>query len=202
MWPAARADLKMRVVSATFFLVAAKIVLLLVPYSFKWATDALAGDGAVPGWLPAALAAPLMLVVAYNVVRVVQMGFNQLRDALFASVGQHAVRQLAHRTFVHMHRLSLRYHLERRTGGLSRVIERGVKGIETVVRFTILNTLPTILEFALTAVVFALAYGLVYVAVIAVTIMGYVWYSVRATDWRIGIRKQMNESETDANTKA
>jgi ATP-binding cassette subfamily B protein len=202
MWPAARADLKMRVVWATFFLVAAKIVLILVPYSFKWATDALAGDGAAPGWLPAALAAPLMLVVAYNVVRVVQMGFNQLRDALFASVGQHAVRQLAHRTFVHMHKLSLRFHLERRTGGLSRVIERGVKGIETVVRFTILNTLPTILEFALTAVVFAVAYSLVYVAVIAATVVLYVWYSVWATDWRIGIRKQMNDSDTDANTKA
>ncbi|MBX3529917.1 MAG: ABC transporter ATP-binding protein/permease [Rhizobiaceae bacterium] len=202
MWPAARADLKMRVVWATLFLVAAKIVLLLVPYSFKWATDALSGDGAVPGWLPPALAAPLMLVVAYNVVRVVQMGFNQLRDALFASVGQHAVRQLAHRTFVHMHKLSLRFHLERRTGGLSRVIERGVKGIETVVRFTILNTLPTILEFALTAVVFAVAYSLVYVAVIAATVAIYIWYSVWATDWRIGIRKQMNESDTDANTKA
>ena len=91
-------------------------------------------------------------------------GFNQLRDALFASVGQHAVRQLAYRTFVHMHDLSLRFHLERRTGGLSRIIERGTKGIETIVRFTILNTAPTILEFALTAVIFAVAYGWLYVA--------------------------------------
>jgi ABC-type transport system involved in Fe-S cluster assembly fused permease/ATPase subunit len=202
MWPAARTDLKMRVVWASLFLVVAKIVLLLVPYFFKWATDALAGEGGAPAWLPPLLAAPLMLVVAYNVVRVVQMGFNQLRDALFASVGQHAVRQLAHRTFVHMHRLSLRFHLERRTGGLSRVIERGVKGIETVVRFTILNTLPTVLEFALTAAVFAIAYDWVYVAVIAATVVLYVWFSVWATDWRIGIRKQMNESDTDANTKA
>jgi ABC-type transport system involved in Fe-S cluster assembly fused permease/ATPase subunit len=86
-------------------------------------------------------------------------GFNQLRDALFARVGQHAVRQLAYKTFVHMHGLSLRFHLERRTGGLSRIIERGTKGIETIVRFTILNTAPTILEFALTAVIFGLAYG-------------------------------------------
>ncbi|TJX09794.1 MAG: metal ABC transporter permease, partial [Mesorhizobium sp.] len=98
--------------------------------------------------------APVMLVVAYNVLRLVQLGFNQLRDALFARVGQYAVRQLAFRTFVHMHQLSLRFHLERRTGGLSRIIERGTKGIETIVRFIMLNTAPTILEFALTASIF------------------------------------------------
>jgi ATP-binding cassette subfamily B protein len=202
MWPAGRTDLKARVVWASLFLVAAKLVLILVPYFFKWATNALDGGAGAPGWLPAALVAPVMLVVAYNVVRVAQMGLNQLRDALFASVGQHAVRELARLTFVHLHRLSLRFHLERRTGGLSRIIERGVKGIETVVRYTILNTIPTVLEFALTAAIFALAYGLVYVVVIAVTIAAYVWFSVWATDWRIGIRKAMNESDTDANTKA
>ena len=202
MWPAGRADLKARVLWASLFLVAAKLVLILVPYFFKWATNALDGGADAPGWLPAALVAPVMLVVAYNVVRVAQMGLNQLRDALFASVGQHAVRELARLTFVHLHRLSLRFHLERRTGGLSRIIERGVKGIETVVRYTILNTIPTILEFALTAAIFAVAYGLVYVAVIAVTIAAYVWFSVWATDWRIGIRQAMNDSDTDANTKA
>ena len=202
MWPADRADLKMRVVWATVFLVVAKLVLILVPYFFKWATDALDGGFVAPGWLPTMLVAPLMLVLAYNVVRVVQLGFNQLRDALFASVGQYAVRQLAHRTFVHMHRLSLRFHLERRTGGLSRIIERGVKGIEAIVRFTILNTLPTILEFALTAIIFAVAYGWIYVVVIAATVWLYTWFTVRASDWRITIRKEMNDSDTDANTKS
>ncbi|MEO9706747.1 MAG: ABC transporter ATP-binding protein/permease [Nitratireductor sp.] len=202
MWPADRADLKMRVVWASFFLVAAKLVLLMVPFFFKWATDALAGDGAAQPYLPAFLLAPVMLVVAYNVVRLLQWGFNQLRDALFARVGQHAVRQLAYKTFVHLHALSLRFHLERRTGGLSRVIERGVKGIETIVRFTILNTVPTILEFALVAVVFAVIYGLAYVAVIAATVWAYTWFTVRASDWRIAIRREMNESDTDANTKA
>jgi ABC-type transport system involved in Fe-S cluster assembly fused permease/ATPase subunit len=240
MWPSDRADLKMRVVWATvalvvaklvlvlvpyFFkwatdalngqftapdwapaalvaLVVAKLVLVLVPYFFKWATDALNGQFTAPDWAPAALVAPVMLVVAYNVVRIVQLGFNQLRDALFARVGQHAVRQLAYKTFVHMHALSLRFHLERRTGGLSRVIERGVKGIETIVRFTILNTLPTILEFALTAVIFAVAYGWIYVAIIAATVVLYTWFTVKASDWRIVIRRQMNDSDTDANTKA
>lgn len=202
MWPAGRGDLKGRVVWATVFLVVAKLVLMLVPYFFKWATDALNGQFTPPAWLPPALVAPVMLVVAYNAVRITQVGFNQLRDALFASVGQHAVRQLAYKTFVHMHRLSLRFHLERRTGGLSRIIERGVKGIETIVRFTILNTAPTVLEFALTAAIFAFAYGWIYVAVIAVTVALYTWFTVRASDWRIVIRKQMNDSDTDANTKA
>ncbi len=202
MWPAGRMDLKMRVLWATLFLVVAKVVLILVPYFFKWSTDALARDGGAQPDLPAFLLAPVMLVVAYNFVRIVQWGFNQLRDALFARVGQHAVRQLAYKTFVHMHRLSLRFHLERRTGGLSRIIERGTKGIETIVRFTILNTLPTILEFALTAVIFAVAYGWIYVAVVAATVVAYTWFTVWASDWRIAIRREMNDSDTDANTKA
>jgi ATP-binding cassette, subfamily B, heavy metal transporter len=202
MWPADRMDLKMRVVWATIFLVVAKLTLILVPYFFKWATDALAGEFQPPELLPGFLLAPVMLVLGYNLMRIVQWGFNQLRDALFASVGQHAVRQLAYRTFVHMHNLSLRFHLERRTGGLSRIIERGVKGIETIVRFTILNTVPTILEFALTAIIFAVAYGWQYVAVIAVTVWLYTWFTVKASDWRIAIRREMNDSDTDANTKA
>ena len=202
MWPAERADLKWRVVWASVFLVLAKLVLVTVPYFFKWATDALTGELAVPGYVPAILAAPVMLVLAYNGVRIVQLGLNQLRDALFARVGQHAVRQLGYRTFVHLHELSLRFHLERRTGGLSRVIERGVKGIETIVRFTILNTLPTVLEFALMAVIFWFAYGWLYVAVIAATVWLYTWFTVWASDWRIAIRRDMNDSDTDANTKA
>ncbi|WP_269931565.1 ABCB family ABC transporter ATP-binding protein/permease [Aminobacter sp. HY435] len=202
MWPEDRPDLRARVVWATVFLLVAKLTLVAGPYFFKWATDALAGDQRTPLALPALLAAPVMLVVAYNFVRIVQLGFNQLRDALFASVGQYAVRQLAHRTFVHMHQLSLRFHLERRTGGLSRIIERGTKGIETIVRFTILNTAPTVLEFALTAGIFAFAYGWQYVAVVAVTVWLYVWFTVRASDWRIAIRREMNDSDTDANTKA
>ena len=202
MWPSDRADLKARVLWATVLLVAAKLTLILVPYFFKWATDALAGDAHSPPPLPAFLAAPVMLVVAYNFIRIVQVGFNQLRDALFARVGQHAVRQLAYRTFVHMHRLSLRFHLERRTGGLSRVIERGTKGIETIVRFTVLNSVPTVLEFALTALIFAVAYGWKYVAVVAVTVWLYTWFTVKASNWRIDIRRDMNDSDTDANTKA
>ena len=202
MWPADRADLKVRVAWATLFLVLAKLILVLVPYFFKWATDALVGELQPADYIPAVLVAPVMLVLAYNAVRIVQLGFNQLRDALFARVGQHAVRQLGYRTFVHMHKLSLRFHLERRTGGLSRIIERGVKGIETIVRFTILNTAPTVLEFALTAIIFWVVYGWIYVAIIAATVWLYTWFTVRASDWRIAIRREMNDSDTEANTKA
>ncbi|WP_092988485.1 ABC transporter ATP-binding protein/permease [Rhizobium sp. NFR03] len=202
MWPSDRADLKMRVVWATVILLIAKVVLLLVPYFFKWATDALNGRADMTGVLPAVMTGALMLVVAYNLARLLQAGLNQLRDALFASVGQHAVRQLAYRTFVHMHQLSLRFHLERRTGGLSRIIERGTKGIETIVRFTILNTVPTLIEFLLTAAIFWWGYGFSYLLVTAITVAVYIWFTIKASDWRISIRRSMNDSDTDANTKA
>ncbi|MEM0905960.1 MAG: ABC transporter ATP-binding protein/permease [Pseudomonadota bacterium] len=214
MWPQSRPDLKARVGLAVLALIVAKVVTVLIPYTYKWATDALTAsefgmDAAQQAAeadrginFPAFIVAPVMLVIAYGMGRIVMMGFNQLRDALFASVGQHAVRQLARQTFVHLHDLSLRYHLERRTGGLSRVIERGVKGIETLVRFTILNSLPTAIEFILVGVVVAYQFSFSYVGVIAAVVVLYVWFTVRASQWRIRIRREMNESDTDANAKA
>nr|WP_316653427.1 ABC transporter ATP-binding protein/permease [uncultured Gellertiella sp.] len=202
MWPAGRTDLKMRVLWATLYLVLAKFVLMAVPYFFKWSTDALNGKYDAVKLLPVFLVGAVALILAYNLTRMIQLGLNQLRDALFASVGQYAVRQLAYRTFVHMHRLSLRFHLERKTGGLSRIIERGTKGIETIVRFTILNTLPTLLEFVLTAIIFWWGYGFSYLAVTALTVWAYIWFTVKASDWRINIRRTMNDSDTEANTKA
>ncbi|QQM28828.1 ABC transporter ATP-binding protein/permease [Martelella lutilitoris] len=202
IWPSTRPDLKRRVVYATIALVIAKLILLMVPYSFKWATNALTGELEINTILPAFLFGAITLVLFYNLARIGQLGFNQLRDALFASVGQYAVRQLAHRVFVHMHRLALRFHLSRKTGGLSRIIERGTKGIETIVRFTILATLPTVLEFVLVAIIFWWGYGFDYLAITAVTVVLYVWFTIKASDWRIAIRRQMNDSDTDANTKA
>lgn len=202
MWPQERPDLKRLVVWAAFYLLLAKLFTLAIPYTFKWATDALNGTVISGVALPAILLAPVAMVIAYNLARIISTGFNQLRDSLFAAVGQYAVRKLAYRTFVHMHNLSLRFHLERRTGGLSRVIERGTKGIETIVRFTILNTAPTLIEFALTALVLGLQYSWTYVAVVAFTVWLYTWFTIKASDWRITIRKEMNASDTDANTKA
>ncbi|MGV2975481.1 ABCB family ABC transporter ATP-binding protein/permease [Roseibium alexandrii] len=199
IWPSSRPDLKKRVLLAVAALVVAKFITVLSPYFFAWATDVLAGEDV---GLPAFLLAPVMLVLAYNAARVMAVAFNQLRDALFARVGQHAVRQLAKLTFRHLHQLSLRFHLARRTGGLSRVIERGVKGIESIVRFTILNGFPTVLEFALMAGVIWFQFGFAYVVIVAVMIVAYVWFTIKASNWRIAIRREMNDSDTDANSKA
>jgi ATP-binding cassette, subfamily B, heavy metal transporter len=207
MWPSDRPDLKRRVMVALAILVAAKIITVLIPYTYKWATDALVtpartADGALTVGVGGALFVPIMLIVAYGVGRILMNLFNNLRDALFAKVGQHAVRQLAYRTFVHMHGLSLRYHLQRRTGGLSRVIERGINGIEIIVRFTILNTIPTILEFLFAAAIIAWQFNLTYLLVVALTVVAYVWFTVKVSDWRIKIRRTMNESDQDAHSKA
>ena len=206
MWPSDRPDLKRRVIYATFFMIAAKIVTVLIPYLYKLATDTLTGEfdagGGVAGIVPIVLLTPVILVIAYNIGRVIMVGLNQLRDALFASVGQFAVRQLATIVFGHLHGLSLRYHLQRRTGGLSRVIERGTKGIESIVRFSILNGVPTVFEFALMAVVIWYWFDFRYVAIIVIMVIAYVWFTVKASDWRIGIRRDMNENDTDANSKA
>jgi ATP-binding cassette subfamily B protein len=208
MWPADRPDLKRRVAIALGVLVAAKLLTVLVPYTYKWATDALVAppvagaDGTVAIGLAALVTVPIMLVVANGVGRILMNVFNNLRDALFAKVGQHAVRNLAYKTFVHMHELSLRYHLQRRTGGLARIIERGTNGIETIVRFTILNTLPTFLEFAFAAAVIWYQFDWTYLVVIAVTVWLYTWFTVKASDWRIRIRRSMNESDQDAHSKA
>ncbi|GAA5103779.1 ABC transporter ATP-binding protein/permease [Bartonella jaculi] len=202
MWPADRRDLKMRVVWAIFYLVLAKLILISVPFFFKYATDALDKSFKLPVWFPSSWIFPIMLVLAYNVARIVQAGLNQLRDSLFATVGQHAIRQLAYKTFVHIHGLSLRFHLEKQTGGLSRVIERGTKGIESIVRFSILNTVPTVLEFVLTAFVFYISYGGRYFFIVVITVALYTWFTIKASDWRINIREKMNSADTEANTRA
>ncbi|WP_018698207.1 ABCB family ABC transporter ATP-binding protein/permease [Amorphus coralli] len=203
MWPAERPDLKRRALVALAALILGKLITVLTPYTYKWATDSLTAPRADGGaGVPDFLVVPVFLVIAYGVARVLAMTFNQLRDALFARVGQHAVRWMARRTFVHLHDLSLRFHLQRRTGGLSRVIERGTKGIETIVRFTMLNSLPTVLEFALVAAVVAYQFDLWYLLVIAVTVAAYIGFTLVASDWRIKIRREMNESDTEANSKA
>ncbi len=204
MWPADRPDLKQRVAFALAALVVAKVATVLVPFAYKWATDALvpAGTTSADALLVAAVATPIFLVVAYGFGRVLSTGFTQLRDALFAKVGQHAVRRLAYRTFVHLHDLSLRFHLERRTGGLSRVISRGTNGIESMVRHTLLNMVPTALEFAFAAAIIGYHFGLSYLLVVVVTVVVYVAFTVVASNRRIAIRRAMNDSDTEANSKA
>ena len=202
IWPHDQPYLKRRVFIALFFLVAAKLATAMVPFFFKFVTDVLNGNDLGLPKVPLFLLTPLMLVIGFISMRVMTNGFNQLRDALFARVGQHAVRQLAFQTFTHIHKLSLRFHLERRTGGLSRVIERGTKGIENIVRYTILNSLPVVLEFTLYAGIFFYYFGFFYLVVIAVTVITYIVYTIKTSDWRTRIRRVMNEADTAAHTRA
>ena len=202
MWPAGRADLKLRVVLAIGALLLSKIATTFIPFAYKGIIDGLNQAAGSNQALVLGIAVPIVLVVAYGVGSILDAGFQQLRDILFASVGQHAVRKLARETFEHLHKLSLRFHLARRTGGLSRVIERGTKGIETIVRFTMLNTAPTVVEFVIVAVVFVWMFGVSYLGVLVVTIWLYLYFTIKASNWRISIRRDMNESDTDANSKA
>ncbi len=201
MWPKDRADLRLKVILAIGALLVSKVATTLVPFAYKGIIDSLDGS-ATNSALVLGLAVPIVLAVAYVLGNIVDAGFQQLRDVLFASVGQHAVRKLALETFHHMHRLSLRFHLQRRTGGLSRVIERGTKGIETVVRFAVLNIAPTIVEFAVVAVIFVWLFGVSYLGVLVVMIWAYLYFTIKASNWRISIRRDMNASDTDANGKA
>ena len=206
IWPSDRADLKWRVVVATLLLLAAKLATIAVPFTFKWAVDALTGEvkapEGAPSWALWMFAAPALLTVAYGGTRVVMALLTQMRDGIFAKVAMHAVRRLAYRTFEHMHLLSLRYHLERKTGGLTRVLERGRNGIETIVRMVILQLLPTVVELSLIVGVLLWMFDWRYVLIIGITVVLYMAFTYYATEWRIGIRRKMNDSDTDANTKA
>jgi ATP-binding cassette, subfamily B, heavy metal transporter len=210
LWPHGRPDLQRRIFLAFGLLLVAKGVTMVTPFAFKWATDALVavtGGGSqsveaattAGSWL---WRAPILLTVIYGVTRILMAVLTQMRDGLFAKVAMHAVRKLALETFEHMHRLSLRFHLERKTGGLTRVLERGREGIEELSRLVVLTLLPTILEFVLVLGILAWEFDWVYSFVVLVMVVVYLAYTYKATQWRISIRKQMNDSDTDANTKA
>jgi ABC-type transport system involved in Fe-S cluster assembly fused permease/ATPase subunit len=201
MWPEGRPDLRRQVVLALGALVLSKVATTLIPFAYKGIIDSLGGTD-VDSQLVLGLAIPVVLVIAYVLGNVLDAAFQQLRDVLFAGVGQHAVRKLALETFHHVHRLSLRFHLARRTGGLSRVIERGIKGIESVVRFAMLNIVPTIVEFVVVAIIFVWLFGISYLGVLVVMIWAYLYFTIKASNWRITIRRNMNDSDTDANGKA
>ncbi|HEY4203360.1 MAG TPA: ABC transporter ATP-binding protein/permease [Devosiaceae bacterium] len=201
MWPTGRPDLKLKVFLSILALMASKVATTLSPFAYKGIIDGLGKSGA-DQTLVMGIAVPVVLVVAYAVGNIADAGFQQLRDVFFAAVGQNAVRKLAYQTFEHLHRMSLRFHLARRTGGLSRVIERGTKGIETIVRFTMLNIAPTLVEFVVIAAIFIVMFGFSYLGVLVVTIWLYLWFTIKASNWRISIRRDMNNSDTDANSKA
>ncbi|MGH6776503.1 MAG: ABCB family ABC transporter ATP-binding protein/permease [Bradyrhizobium sp.] len=206
VWPDDRADLKLRVVWSFLLLLIAKLATLSVPFTFKWATDALIGTGSAPvhasNWLLWLIASPLIMTASYGGTRILMAVLTQWRDGLFARVAMHAVRKLATITFIHMHELSLRFHLERKTGGLTRVLERGREGIEVIVRMVILQLIPTVVEVSLLTAVLLWQFDWRYVLTTLCMVSAYMTYTYGATEWRTGIRRQMNDSDTDANTKA
>src|ERR1700682_4155577 len=181
IWPGDRVDLKMRVVWSMVLLLIAKLATLSVPFTFKWAIDALTGADSAPvqpsNWAMWLIASPLIMTLSYGAVRVLMAVLTQWRDGIFARVAMHAVRKLAYLTFVHMHELSLRFHLERKTGGLTRVLERGRNAIETIVRMVIMQLVPTILELGLVIAVLLYQFDWRYVAVILATVACYITYT-------------------------
>ncbi|UWQ92877.1 ABC transporter ATP-binding protein/permease [Aliisedimentitalea scapharcae] len=197
LWPSDHPWVKRRVILAMAMLLLAKVVAVTTPIFYKGAVDALAGEG-IP---PVALGA-IGLTVAYGVARLMTVGMQQLRDVIFAPVGQRALRQLALQTFRHIHRLSMRYHITRKTGGLSRIIERGVKGVDFLLRFMLFSIGPLIIELILVAVILTVLFDVWYLVVVATTIVLYVWFTFAVTEWRVKLRREMNTQDTDANQKA
>jgi len=201
LWAKGRWDLRMRVLLALGFLVAAKLIGVYVPFLFKDTVDALTG-GHAPDATTITVAVPVGLIIGYGTARVLSLVFGELRDAVFVKVGQHALRNVALNTFRHLHNLSLTYHLERKTGGLSRIIERGTRGIDFLLRFMLFNILPTLLEIILISSIFWVKFGFLYAAVTFTCLVSYIYFTVAVTDWRLKFRREMNAQDTKANTKA
>jgi ABC-type transport system involved in Fe-S cluster assembly fused permease/ATPase subunit len=197
LWPDDKLWVKQRVVIALAMLLIAKIVAVGTPLIYARAVDALSDAGA-----PDLAVGAVGLTVAYGVARLMSNGFQQLRDAVFAKVGQGALRALALQTFEHIHRLSMRYHIGRKTGGLSRIIERGVKGVDFLLRFLLFSIGPLVLELLMIAGILFYLFDVWYLAAVFVTIAFYVWFTFAVTEWRVKLRKQMNDQDTDANQKA
>jgi ATP-binding cassette subfamily B protein len=194
LWPRDSLELRARVVLAVAFLLAGKLVNIYVPLLYKHAVDALSPSNVV-------VAAPVGLIIAYGLARVMSQGFNELRTAVFAKVSQRAIRRLALSAFRHVHALSLRFHLERRTGGLSRAIERGTQGIDFLLSFMLFNVVPTVFEMVLVGGILWRLYNWTFAAVTFTTILAYIAFTFSITDWRVRYRREMNERNSEANTK-
>ena len=196
LWPAGNFELRARVVIALILLALAKVATNYGPFLYKDVVDILDDDAGTM------IALPLGLLFAYGIVRVMSIAFAELRDAVFAKVSQRAIRAIALRTFRHLHRLALRFHLERQTGGLSRAIERGTKGIEFLLTFTLFNILPTLLDIAMVCAILWVLFDVWFALVTFVTVASYIAYTLIVTEWRLKFRRVMNETDQQANTRA
>jgi ABC-type transport system involved in Fe-S cluster assembly fused permease/ATPase subunit len=195
LWPRDSFGLRVRVVLALVSLLAGKLVNICVPLLYKQAVDALSPAKVV-------IAVPVALIIAYGLARVTSQGFNELRNAIFAKVSQRAIRRMALSAFRHIHALSLRFHLERRTGGLSRAVERGTAGIDFLLSFMLFNVLPTLFEILLVCGILWRLFNWTFAAVTFTAIVVYIAFTFSITDWRVRFRREMNERNTESNTKA
>ena len=197
LWPKGQPEIKYRVIFSMLALILSKVIAVYTPLIYRDAVNALSNQGVDELFLGA-----IGLTVAYGGSRIFTNGFQQLRDVLFAKVAQRALRKIALKTFRHIHALSLRYHITRQTGGLSRIVERGVKGVEFLLRFLLFSIGPLVLELLMIAILLYLMLDIRYLAVIFLTIGVYVWFTFKVTEWRVKLRKKMNEQDTDAAQKA
>ncbi|BCL70671.1 metal ABC transporter permease [Vibrio nigripulchritudo] len=200
LWPEDKPWVKQRVVIAMVALGISKLVAVFAPFLYKAVVDLLAGESNEQEWLFALGA--IGLVVAYGMNQVFKVGFEELRNVVFAKVGQRALRSVALETISHIHKLSLRYHVTRKTGALSRVMERGVKGIDFLLRFILFSIGPLLLELILISIILLFAFDFWYLLVVSVTVTTYIVFTAKVTEWRVRIRKEMNEKDKDANQKA
>lgn len=198
LWPRGDVELRARVVIALVLLVAAKVATVAIPAVFGRAVDTLEAGVSAGG----VAAVPVALLIGYGLLRVGQQGFAELRDFVFAKVGQRAIRRIALKVFQHLHGLALRFHMDRQTGGLSRAIERGIKGIDFLLRFMLFNILPTLVEIALVCGILWSLFGFLFSAITFVTVAIYVFFTLVFTEWRLKFRRAMNDSDSEANTKA
>src|SRR6478672_4024832 len=198
LWPRDSIELRVRVVLAMALLIAGKLVNITVPLLYKQAVDALSGAGAAG----AVIAVPVGVILAYGLARVTSQGFNELRNGVFAKVAQRAVRRIALSAFRHIHSLSLRFHLDRRTGGLARAVERGIAGIEFLLSFMLFNVIPTLFEILVVSAILWRLYNWQFAAVTLATIVTYIGFTFVITDWRVRFRREMNERNSEANTKS
>lgn len=202
LWPADNRSIKIRVSLSLVCLIIAKISTVATPLFLIWAVDSFSGGINVDDAKLLMGLGSVGLVVSYGVMRVFSVAFNELRDGIFAMVGQRALRRLALDTFSHIHALSLRFHIERKTGALNRIIDRGVKGVDFLLRFLLFSILPLALELTLVGTLLVVRYNWLYAAVVALTIALYVWYTFKVTDWRVNIRRRMNARDNEANQKS
>ncbi|MCZ6765251.1 MAG: ABC transporter ATP-binding protein/permease [Alphaproteobacteria bacterium] len=206
LWPPGQWDMKARVVAALTMLVLAKVATVTVPMVYKYAVDALTGpstgEAAGVAGLPTLVVVPVAMIVGYGLLRLFSQAFNELRDFFFARVGRRATRVVALKVFRYLHKLALRFHLDRQTGGLSRTIERGTRGIESLLRFSLFSILPTLIEMVLVTVILWTIFGFLFSLVTFVTIGAYIGFTMWVTEWRLKFRRQMNKTDNEANTHA